>query len=319
VAQERPAPVVTVIDPNHRVPLALQPVAPPAPSRVRGSDRVLAVAVIGVLVLGLVGLHSLRQKRAADRPFRAMRAVPTSHRTIVSNPSYVLLQVAVTGVPAQDVRAGRVTADQGWQVPPQQEGDLYDGTVVTLLHPVLCTAKDRLPTTLTVSATVGGRARTLVVPVEDDEEGADALLTGLCTVLAPEDAVALVTSTVTAEGDHSRLTARLRNLSRQASTVAGVGFRGFSFRPSHPLPLLLPARRSAALVDDPTEVQELVLDAAVADCGIARAALDAAHASTDFDQVTLTVRSNGREGFSTVVVRGIDDYLETQWQGACRG
>lgn len=321
--EQRPTPVVTIVDPA--CPAPVHDVLDPPVRRLSNLERGLVAAVVLLLLAGASSVQHLQHERRLERVATHLQLAAALSRLApparFSRPVFGYV-ATVTGDPRTDVQLRDLRVDGGWHVTSRSLTLVQDATTeVTLSHDIDCSAVVPPPTTLTLRTTVpGDRTRdTKVVIDPGDPELLGTDQAPYCGEVEPGAALLIVAADLSRLGVRVTVTVELANLSVHDLVVTDVTFPGFTFRPSRPLPLPLPARAAGVLRFDELVSHPLMLEATVSSCGLARAALDTAEQSGQPDLVTFFVRNAGNDVVeeSPRDVRGIESYLEARWASSC--
>ncbi|MCW2600847.1 MAG: hypothetical protein JWM02_2676 [Frankiales bacterium] len=324
VVDARPAPVVTIVDPAHPGPL-VEVANEPAGVRSGLSvvERLLSLAVVVLLVAGTGAVRELQDRRHLRQLVEGLRlaAVVTSLEPAGGRaPQGLLLDVAVSSDRPPDVTLDQAQADRGWVVVGMAPSRLEPGSPASLLleRDIDCSSRVLAPESLTLQVTVSGaRPRTLELPLGGDIAGVALDTAYFCGNLDAVQSLVVISSSVTFLGTRGLVVARLADVAVADLVVEAVNVRGFTFRPSRPLPLRLQGRAPGALRRERLASRELTLDARVTDCGAARVVLDAAERSDTPDEVDVLVRGRGGRGLAPLDIRGVEAFLANLWQITC--
>lgn len=321
----RPAPVVTISDPLHPARLARydEPARVPEAARWTGAERLVAVLSAVLLLTGIAVARDLRRAERLTAVVAGLQlhAAATASVTVASGGAlWVVLDVDLSADPRHDLHLAAVTADQGWAVQPGAPGTLYAGATIglALRRRLECVTPLLRPQQLALRlAFAGDRHRTVTVPVRPESGGDLPRNDYLCGQADAVHTLQLVSAEITWAGPRSVVDLQLADVGLAPLTVRGVEAGGFSFSRSAPLPLVLRGREPGPLDPARLRTRDLVLDARVLDCRVARATLDAVALEGARDRVLLTVSGRGGGGVAGVSVGGWGRYLEEQWQLAC--
>ena len=298
------APVVTVVDPLH--PGRFAP-APEAPVRrpLRPVERVLATAVVLLLVAGLSSSARLRGQASAARALRALHVSVSAMDVRVrdSRVELLLLAGATRGIRLSDVRGS------GWSLPATTPVPAHDLSGLTLSHPLDCTTPLEVPRDLTATADDGRLRGRVSLEVRSVLPLAERALHAACGDVDADEALVLVGSSITRGPRETTVGLRLSNLGDQDLRVLRVRYPGFALVSGTDLPLTLPARGA--------QVRDAELRVVLQDCGRARSALDLSKSSFLVDLLEVDVDGRGGPGTARLDVRGVLAYLEAAWQEGC--
>jgi hypothetical protein len=322
----RPPPVVTIVDPAHPGPIVDLHAEPEASRRtpLTAAERLLTLALATLLLAGTATAHTQRAQQHVRDLVAGLRlaAVVTSAGTSrgPGAPSLVV-DVALSSDETADVTLGSVEADHGWQLIGAAPRVLVHGSGASLTfeREMDCRSTVLAPEHLSLQVTVAGaRTRTLDVAVAADLMGVGSESASLCGDLDAVESLVVLSSSVTSFGNHSAIAAGLANIGVQSLTVQDVRVAGFTFKPSRPLPLVVPGREPGVLRPERLVVHELDLDARVSSCVIARDALHTSEYLGAPDVIEVFVVGRGTRHLVPVEVRGIEAFLARQWQITCR-
>jgi hypothetical protein len=319
-----PAPVVTIVDPVHPGTVHDVVVAPTAtrPRRLRPRERLVLALLLAVLAVALAAARDLRtsQRQTAQLAALHLVAIPSAGGPVLgSHPRMtVVLRLAGDGQLALPLR--RFAAEGGWRplgIPPRA---FAVGQEVGLRHDLSCEEDLRLPAGVTLWVDLDGDERVLHVPVARHLAPGGLLdLTAVCGALPASEAVVLSSSSVTARGPRAEVLLRLVNTGVDDATVWAVRYPGFAFRATTPMPLRLAGRARAPLSYAELVEHPLLLDAQVAACGPARAALDDAEQSGAPDLLEVTVQGGDARATTHLDVPGLESFLAQAWVLTCGG
>jgi hypothetical protein len=317
-------PVVTVVDP--RVPATPFRVEASKPS-LHPRERLLAGVLVLLLFAAGLATHGLRADARAERLLAAsaVRAELITGRVVRSSETgtvqgTALGSVRLTSAGGSPLHLLGVRADGGWDAASMPGSVLQPGgeVLVGLEQPISCAHRPPPPSHLTLTLELAGTARrTLVVDIAGDVYGEQQQAAVLCGDLDAVDALILTASSSLQRHGFTEVELALANRSTTDLTVVAAAYPGFEVHAAEPLPRVLPGRSPGP--SDDTGLSELAvrLRFRLADCGLARAALDLAGNRRPLDLLEIRVDGRGGAGGAQVDVRGLLAYLEGDWQAAC--
>jgi hypothetical protein len=311
----RPAPVVTIVDPQHPGPvrdLLVTEAPPPVRLPLRPRERLLAAALLVLLLVAFDRARTLRtsQREAARLAGLHLVAQVTAGGPVLGRDSFMSLELAIDGTGDAALPVRRFHVDHGWR--PTGTDPLAFGTDqrIFLRHGLDCDRRIELPERLTLRVVVGGSERSLVVPVAAPPDGLVAGSAEVCGHVPLQQSLLLVSSS-----GQEPLVLELANAGLEELTVDGLSADGFSFRGTRPLPLELAGRAPGVLRFRSLERYPLQLLAAVTDC--ARAQRSLLRGAGRAGLVHAAVHRDGEHVTTVLTGQGVEVLLVQKWVAAC--
>jgi hypothetical protein len=313
------------VDPAHPGPLVDVQATPTdmISTRLTTAERLVCLALAGLLLAGTAAAHAQRaQHRLSDlvNGLRLAAAVTSSGPSRGPGAPGLVVEVTLSSDNTADVRLGSVVADNGWLLIGAAPRILVhgSGTNLTFERELDCTATVPAPGRLSLQVTVAGAStRTLQVAVADDVAGVAPESAALCGDLDAVESLVVLSSSVMTVRNHSAIGAGLANIGLEKLVVSDVRFGGFTFRPTRPLPLVLPGRAPGVLRLEHLATHQLRLDARVANCALAQDSLHTAEYLGAPDVIEFVVSGRGSRRVVSLEVRGVEAFLARQWHVTC--
>ncbi|MGB8652187.1 MAG: hypothetical protein WCD35_16165, partial [Mycobacteriales bacterium] len=282
----------------------------------------LLVALALLLLAGVNGARSLRADQARAHALAGLHlsAVVAGGATSLVGGPRVSLEIDLQADNRTDVHLRSLSADRGWRLAGARPDVLVHGLGQSLVfeRQVDCRAATAPPQHLHLTVGLDGvGVRQLEVLVSESRPGAYPGGPYFCGDLDASQSLALVTSNLSGVQDHSTVTLGLVNASLHPVTARGVSLRGFALTSRAPFPFTLPGRRPGILRPGLLAARLVVLDARVADCGRARAYLDAAQQSLSPDVIDVAVDGHGGPGTASLELPGLAAHLGAVWRVSC--